>query len=80
MKKRRHILFSLLIIGLLASPVATTAQCSICTRTAEQMGAKPAKGMNAGILYLAFTPIAIIGFVGYRWYKNEKESKEPQAW
>lgn len=47
------------------------AQCSICTKTAAQLGEEPARGLNAGILYLAFTPLAIIGFIGYRWWKNE---------
>lgn len=46
------------------------AQCSVCTRTAQQLGEKPAKDLNAGILYLAFTPLAIIGVIGYRWWKK----------
>lgn len=46
------------------------AQCSICTRTAQQLGEKPAKGLNAGILYLAFMPLALVGFIGYRWWKR----------
>jgi hypothetical protein len=46
------------------------AQCSVCTRTAQQMGEKPAKGLNAGILYLAFTPLLLIGVIGFRWWKN----------
>ena len=49
-----------------------TAQCSICTKTAQQLGEKPAKGMNTGILYLAFAPFAIVGFVAYRWWKNNR--------
>jgi hypothetical protein len=48
------------------------AQCSICTKTAQQLGEQPAKGMNAGILYLAFAPFAIVGYVGYRWWKGNK--------
>jgi hypothetical protein len=36
------------------------------------MGEKPAKGMNAGILYLAFTPFVIVGYIGYRWWKNNR--------
>ena len=51
---------------------SANAQCSICTKTAQQMGEKPAKGLNAGILYLAFTPFAIAAYVGYRWWKNNK--------
>lgn len=50
------------------------AQCSICTKTAQQLGEKPAKGLNAGIIYLAFTPFIIVGFIGYRWWKNNKAS------
>jgi len=48
------------------------AQCSICTKTTQQLGEKPAKGMNTGILYLAFAPFAIAGYVGYRWWKNNR--------
>lgn len=50
------------------------AQCSICTKTAQQLGEKPAKGMNSGILYLAFAPFAIVGYIGYRWWKRNKEA------
>jgi len=48
-------------------------QCSICTRTAQQLGEKPAKGLNAGILYLAFTPLILIGFIGYKFYKRNSQ-------
>jgi hypothetical protein len=48
------------------------AQCSICTKTTQQLGEKPAKGMNSGILYLAFAPFAIVGYIGFRWWKNNK--------
>jgi len=51
----------------------TYAQCSICTKTTQQLGEKPAKGLNSGILYLAFTPFAIAAYVGYRWWKNNHE-------
>lgn len=61
----------LLIISLSAS-----AQCSMCTKTAQQMGEKPAQGLNSGILYLMFAPFTIVGFVGYRWWKSQKETAE----
>jgi hypothetical protein len=48
------------------------AQCSICAKTTQQMGEKPAKGFNSGIIYLMLTPFAIVGFVGYRYWKNNK--------
>jgi hypothetical protein len=54
-------------------PIRSFAQCSICTKTAQQLGEKPAKGLNSGILYLAFTPFAIAAYVGYRWWKNNHE-------
>jgi hypothetical protein len=61
----------LLIISLSAS-----AQCSMCTKTAQQMGEKPAQGLNSGILYLMLAPFTIVGFVGYRWWKSQKDTAE----
>jgi len=49
------------------------AQCSICTRTAQQLGERPAKALNRGIIYLAAAPLAIFGLIGYRWWKNNQE-------
>jgi hypothetical protein len=46
------------------------AQCSICTKTAQQLGHKPAQGMNSGIIYLMIAPLAIIGVVAFRWWKS----------
>jgi len=51
-----------------------TAQCSICTKTAQQLGEGPAKGLNSAILYLAFFPLLLIGFIGYRWWKINKDA------
>jgi len=51
------------------------AQCSICTKTAQQLGEGPAKALNGAILYLAFTPLAIIGYLGYRWWKSNREAE-----
>lgn len=50
------------------------AQCSICTKTASQLGEGPAKALNSAILYLAGAPLAIMGYIGWRWWKNEKEN------
>ena len=49
------------------------AQCSICTKTAQQLGEKPAKALNSGIIYLAATPLALMGFLGYRWWKSNRD-------
>jgi hypothetical protein len=71
MKKLLFLFF--LVVGLLATTINANAQCSICTRTAEQLGEKPAKGLNAGIIYLAITPLAIIGFIGFRWWQRNRD-------
>jgi len=57
---------------------AARAQCSVCTKTSAQLGEKPAKGMNQGILYLMFSPFAIVGVVGYQWWKNNKKQEAEQ--
>ena len=49
------------------------AQCAMCTKTAQQMGEKPAIGLNNGILYLMIAPFAIVGFIGFRWWKSNKQ-------
>ncbi len=56
----------------LISSIDVQAQCSICTRTAQQLGEKPAKALNAGILYLAFVPLSMMLFFAYRWWKKNK--------
>lgn len=49
------------------------SQCSICTKTASQLGEGPAHSLNAGILYLMFAPLAIMGYIGWRWWRREKK-------
>jgi hypothetical protein len=65
-----------LIFTLTLISMQTNAQCSICTKTAEQLGEKPGKGLNAGILYLALTPLTIAGFLGYKWWRKERTIKD----
>lgn len=69
---KRGALIVLLTLGITFSATTSYSQCSICTKTAQQLGEKPAKGMNSGILYLAFAPFAIVGYIGYRWWKTNK--------
>jgi len=72
MFRKISLLFYLLLLCLLISDTAV-AQCSICTKTASQLGEGPAKALNSAIVYLAFTPFFIMGYIGWRWWKNEKE-------
>jgi hypothetical protein len=69
MKKLSLILFFAICFSLLS--VYVSAQCSICTRTAQQLGEQPAKGLNSGIIYLASAPFLIAGYVFYRWRKSD---------
>ena len=68
MKRKLIVAGGCLLLAMSSVPVL--AQCSICTKTAQQLGEGPAQGMNTGILYLAFLPFAIIGFIAYRWWKH----------
>ena len=68
--KKITFLLCLVLLFSAFSVYKAKAQCSICTRTAQQMGEKPAKALNTGILYLAAAPLAIAGFIGYRWWKG----------
>jgi len=54
-----------------AFAIVAHAQCSMCTKTAQQLGEKPAAGLNSGIIYLMLAPFAIIGVIAYRWWKSE---------
>jgi len=70
---KKVILIIIVFFGIgFMTPQLVTAQCSICTKTAQQLGEKPAKGLNSGILYLAFAPFLIAGYVGYRWWKSNR--------
>lgn len=75
MKKGALIILFFLQV-MLVSQFTADAQCSLCTKTAQQMGEKPAQGMNSGILYLMMMPFAIVGFIGFRWWKQNKAAEE----
>jgi hypothetical protein len=62
------LLFSLLLLY----AVSDFAQCSICTKTASQLGEKPAAALNTAILYLMLAPLGIIAFLGWKWWKSNK--------
>jgi len=63
---RRSILtFAAVVTGFIVE-----AQCSICTKTASQLGEEAGHGLNGGILYLAAAPMLIVGYIGYRWWRN----------
>ena len=71
MKKIVKILF--ITIALVFEGLVSFAQCSICTKTASQIGEEAGRGFNAGILYLAAMPFGIMGYIAFRWWKSEQQ-------
>ena len=67
MKKTAQILAIILCFS-----VQAMAQCSLCTKTAQQLGEGPANGLNNGILMLAATPLIIIAILGFRYWRNNR--------
>lgn len=65
---------SLFILSVLPA-ILTQAQCAMCTKTAQQLGEKPALGLNNAILYLMLAPFAVMGFIAYRWWKSQQAGK-----
>ena len=70
---KQFIVYTILTTQLvLVSVISGIAQCSICTKSASQLGEGPAKALNGAIVYLMIMPFAIIGFIAFRWFKNER--------
>lgn len=63
----------IIFLGIFLLSLHSIAQCSMCTKTASQLGEKPAQGLNSGILYLMMMPFAIVGFIAWRWWKSNKK-------
>jgi predicted dithiol-disulfide oxidoreductase (DUF899 family) len=68
---KKAAVFIIIIILFFFTP-ELQAQCAMCTKTAQQLGEKPALGLNTGIIYLMLAPFAIIGFIAYRWWKGRQ--------
>jgi len=74
MKFLLHIISILLIVLIFALPAYS--QCAVCTKTALQMGEKPAAGLNSAILYLMAAPFVIVGIIGYRWWRSNRKYED----
>lgn len=70
---RQFIKIVFFFIVLMITDLVMYAQCSICSKTASQMGEEAGRGLNGGILYLAAAPFLIISYIGYRWWKNNQD-------
>ena len=72
-RKMKKWLLIMVLVFALHVPGKVWSQCSICTKTTQQMGERPAKALNGGILYLAAMPFLIFSYIGYRWWKSNHE-------
>jgi len=69
---KKYLLIAFLLLSL---PCMAAAQgCSVCTKTAAGLDDKSAKGLNGGIIYLAFLPLTIMGTVGFIWYRRNQRA------
>lgn len=78
-KTQRIIVFMVTACLIMLFAGEAGGQCSICTKTASQLGDGPAKALNGAILYLAGAPLAIMGYIGWRWWKTEKQFTDPNS-
>ena len=68
----KRVLLTALLAGFVG--VAAFGQgCAVCTKTAQGLESKSAKGLNKGILYLAFLPLGIMGTVGIVWWRAKSQ-------
>ena len=76
--KKAFFYFILFITLSVIAPQFSNAQCAMCQRNAEtslKAGNTTAKGLDTGILYIMMVPYALIGGIGYWWYKNYRKSQ-----
>lgn len=72
---KRVVLAGCLLV-MLSAGVAKGQGCSVCTKTAQGLDDKSAKGLNGGIIYLAFLPLTIMCTVGYFWWRGNKPASK----
>ena len=81
MFKRAIFILFLLVSSFAIAPKAS-AQCSMCTISAEQgskNGNTQSKGINDGIIYLLVFPYILIAGIGILWYRNYRKKIHPST-
>lgn len=77
MRMKGWLLMLCILLTVFSAPLF--AQCSICTKTASQLGEGPASALNSAIIYLAAAPFMVMGYIGWRWWKNEKAIEKAES-
>ena len=62
----------LVLLLTFSAPKIFAQGCSVCTKVANGLDDKKAKGMNNGILYLAAFPLSIMLTIGFLYWKSQK--------
>lgn len=79
MRSKLFLIAAIIAFVLLLLPEPTLlAQCPMCKSAAEsnlKEGGTHGLGLNAGILYLLAAPYLIVAFLGYRWWRNQKQTE-----
>lgn len=79
----RRLYRACLVILTLIIPFLSQAQCAMCrtqiVNNVSQGDTSLAAGLNAGILYLFFTPYVAIGVVAYLWFRNSKVNERKRT-
>jgi hypothetical protein len=80
MKPFKHLLIITMVAtcALLVAPTAD-AQCPMCKMSAEsnlKNGGTAGRGLNAGILYMLALPYALVGTIGYVWWRNNRKRSD----
>jgi hypothetical protein len=69
--KKIAFIFLLLLVSAFAMPTQVSAQCAMCSISADQSvknGNSQGKGLNTGIVYLLVIPYLLISGIGALWY------------
>jgi hypothetical protein len=69
----KHLLLATCLLFCLGSKVNAQG-CSVCTKTAAGLTDKSARGLNGGIIYLAFLPLCIMGTLGFVWWRHNRKN------
>lgn len=72
----KKITFLIAFIGIISVSTSNAQGCSVCSKTASELGDGAAKGMNKGILFLAVLPLTILGTIGVIWWRKHQQSSE----
>ncbi|MES2827148.1 MAG: hypothetical protein V4687_03305 [Bacteroidota bacterium] len=74
---KKVILVLLLLLTVSASSVSVvSAQCAMCTVSAEQSvknGNTQGRGLNTGIIYLLVIPYILLSGIGVLWYMKYRK-------